>query len=68
MCKEPPPTRPQMAAVQVTVTRSTARLAEARPPATPLTMYTAGTARVGSSSTRSRYFPKVHKHVLMQNS
>ncbi|KAA6429544.1 MAG: hypothetical protein FRX49_00936 [Trebouxia sp. A1-2] len=54
-------TKPNMASTavtrvrsgKVTVTRSTAKLAEARPPATPLTMYTAGTARVGTSSTRS---------------
>ena len=57
-----------MAAVEVTVTRSTARLAEARPPAMPLTIYTAGTAKIGTSSTRSRWRPKVHKQVLIQNS
>ena len=62
------PMRPQTAAEEVTVTRSTARLAEARPPAMPLTMYTAGTARVGTKRTRSRYLPKVQRHVLMQNS
>lgn len=60
--------RPQIAAEEVTVTRSTARLAEAKPPAMPLTMYTAGTARMGSSRTLSRYLPKVQRHVLMQNS
>lgn len=57
-----------MAAEEVTVTRSTARLADARPPAMPLTMNTAGTARMGTSRTRSRYRPKVQRHVLMQNS
>ena len=62
------PMRPQIAAEEVTVTRSTARLAEARPPAIPLTMYTAGTARMGTKRTRSRYLPKVQRHVLMQNS
>lgn len=63
-----PPMRPQMAAEEVTVTRSTAKLAEARPPAMPLSMYTAGTARMGTSRTLSRYLPKVHRQVLMQNS
>ena len=60
--------RQDNAAEEVTVTRSTARLAEASPPAIPLTMYTAGTARTGTSSTRSRYLPNVQRHVLMQNS
>ena len=62
------PTRPQTAAEEVTVRRAGARLAEARPPAMPLVMKTAGTASSGSSSTRSRYRPKVHRHVLKQNS
>ena len=37
-----------MASVEVTVTQSTAKLAEASPPAMPLTMRTARTAKTGT--------------------
>ena len=62
------PIKPHTAAVEVTVIRSTARLAEASPPMIPLIRYTAGTLSVGTCSTRSRYLPNVHRQVVRQNS